>query len=503
MDLIRTSGWASLTIAAVAARAGVSVGLVCRNFPTRDHFALRLYEELADALSARVADLSEGTVLARFATLMRWKLELLAPHREVLIAVASVAIDPAARAGVLGPSAQRVRAKVAGLFDLAVRGASDAPEISSAQRVGRLLYAAHLALVLLWLQLPEGTSLPIETLAAAGGMIGPLVEVAAEHADVTLRALLGTPTLPDAKDRALAVLDLVLRRARTLDAPDAQSMDAMRALHLPGIQASIDRGVPLQIALPSFPAKAPNPKKVLGKHPDMAEWLALRSLIDLLDEITAVHEPGAELILCSDGGVFADLVGVSDADVRAYRNELDAMIAHLDGGRRIRIFDLDDALGGRSAVANRAALLERYGGSVDELRARAKSSPSTERMVNGIHRFLFEDEIVRSPELSRTQARKVTHARAYEVVVRSEAWGALIGAAFPDALRCSIHPQPRVSSKVGLHLVETDDAWLTPWHASAVLVGDRFKLMHRSDAEKLGARRSVSEDGLAFLEVPA
>ncbi len=124
-------------------------------------------------------------------------------------------------------------------------------------------------------------------------------------------------------------------------------------------------------------------------------------------------------------------------------------------------------------------------------------------MVNGIHRFLFEDEVVRSPGRSRTQSRKATHALAYEVVLRSEAWGALVARAFPDALRCSIHPQPAVSSKLGIHLVETADAWLTPWHAAAVLVGDRFSLMHRSDAEALGAERRTSDDGLAYLEVPS
>jgi len=501
MDIVRTSGWAKLTIAGVAADAGVSVGLVCRHFPTRDHFALHLYEELADALSARVADLPEGTLVERFATLMRWKLDLLAPHRAVLLAIASVAIDPAARAGVLGAPAQRVRAKVAGLFDVAVQGATDAPEAGAAERVGRLLYAAHLAVVLLWLQLPEGTSLPIELVASAGATLGPFVDAGARHADETLRALLGTPTLPDTGARAAAVLDLVLRRSRTLEASDSRSTSAMRALHLPGIQTAIERDGPIQIALPAFPAKAPNPKKVLGKHPDMAEWLALRSLLELLDEITAVYPPGAELILCSDGGVFADLVGVSDTDVRAYRHGLEAMLAHLEGGHRVRIFDLDDALGGRSAAANRSALLARYAGSVEDLRARAGVSPSTERMVNGIHRFLFEDEVVRAPELSRTQARKATHARAFEVVVRSEAWGALVASAFPDALRCSIHPQPPISNKVGLHLVDTDDAWLTPWHACAVLIDESFRLMHRSDAERLGARRALSEDGLAFLQV--
>ncbi|MFO0615711.1 MAG: L-tyrosine/L-tryptophan isonitrile synthase family protein [Polyangiaceae bacterium] len=503
-EIIGGGGWAALTISAVASKAGVSVGLVCRYFPTRDHFALALYEQLADALAGRAADLPAGPFAARFVALVRWKLELLEPHRDVLVALAGAAIDPSTRVGVLGAGAQRVRAKVAGLFDLAVRGATDAPEDESAARLARLLYAAHLALVLLWVQLPPGHALPLDAFEGSGAAIGPLLELAALRLDGTLRALLGAPTAPDDDAKAAAVLELVLRRQRLLDEPGGSADAAsMRALHEPVIQSMMDRGAPIQIVLPAFPAKAPNPRKVLGKLPDMAEWLALQGLAELLDEIRAVYAPGAELVVCSDGGVFADLVGVSDADVRAYRTALEAMIARIAGPTRIRVFDLEDALGGGRAASNRAALMARYGGTEAALRARAESSAATARMIDGVHRFLFEDEIVRSAGTSRTQVRKATRARAYEVVLRSEAWGALVASAFPGALRLSIHPQPPVSSKLGVHLLETEDPWLTPWHGAAVLVGERYTLMHRSDAEAMGAEPRRSEDGLAYLEVPS
>lgn len=47
-EIIREKGWDRLATKDVAERAGVSVGLVCRYFPTRDHFALALYSRLAD-----------------------------------------------------------------------------------------------------------------------------------------------------------------------------------------------------------------------------------------------------------------------------------------------------------------------------------------------------------------------------------------------------------------------------------------------------------------------
>ena len=108
-------------------------------------------------------------------------------------------------------------------------------------------------------------------------------------------------------------------------------------------------------------------------------------------------------------------------------------------------------------------------------------------MFNGIHRFLFEDAVVLHPDRSRTANRKWTKGRAWEVIQRSDAWGALVSEVFPDAIRLSIHPQPEVSEKIGVHLVDTEDAWLTPWHAVAVLQKDGARVMKRAEAEGMGA----------------
>ena len=58
---------------------------------------------------------------------------------------------------------------------------------------------------------------------------------------------------------------------------------------------------------------------------------------------------------------------------------------------------------------------------------------------------------------------------------------------FPTALRLSIHPQPAHAEKIGIHLVETLDNWLTPWHATAVKSGGRYVLMKRYHAERMNA----------------
>ncbi|MFD0527248.1 L-tyrosine/L-tryptophan isonitrile synthase family protein [Kitasatospora arboriphila] len=84
--------------------------------------------------------------------------------------------------------------------------------------------------------------------------------------------------------------------------------------------------------------------------------------------------------------------------------------------------------------------------------------------------------------------------RAYEVVRRSRAWGALIEEHHPRAVRLSIHPQRAGAEKFGLRLLDAADPWTTPWHSCVVHHPDgRRELMHRAEAERLG--RTVLRNG--------
>lgn len=509
LGLFGERGYEATTLRDIASGAGVSVGLVCRYFPTKEHFVLALYERLANALLDWAAEMPEGTVATRFEAAMRTKLALLEPHRRELVALAARAIDPDARASVLGRSTEVVRSKVGGVFWLAVSGATDAPERDESARLARLLYGVHLGLTLLFLQDPGGI-MATRTLALVCAALpalatnppNPLGALAAAQLDGIFGHVLGTSrAAASSSEKARFILDRILRRRRVLPGVEAEPSEAARVLHLPAIQAFLESDEPVLLALPAFPAKAPNPTKVLGRLPDLAESLALHALQSLLDEIGEAHPPGAQLVICSDGGVFADAVGVPDADVAAYRRELQRMIDDL-GDARIRIFGLDDAFGAKTPAKARQMLFDAYAQPLAEIHERAKRSPLHATQVDGIHRFLFEDEVALHPELSRTQARKQTRERAYEVVRRSEAWGQLVSAAFPRAVRLSIHPQPDVSAKIGISLLATDDCWLTPWHGVAVLGGEHARLMHRSAAEKLGAALVIENERATHMELP-
>lgn len=268
------------------------------------------------------------------------------------------------------------------------------------------------------------------------------------------------------------------------------------APHLSKIISAVALGLPISFVLPAFPGKSPNPAKVLGPLPDMAERRALAFLQQVCDQLSRYYAPGARLILCADGRVFSDIVGMRDEDVTAYQFELAKMIGEL-GLSSISSFNLDELYDGLSFDQMRAQLMEHHGEPIEVLQSAVSrggkdkdcsvEDKEAHRLYCGITRFLFEDSLFPGQKRSRTALQKESRNRAYELIQRSKAWGEFIKLRFPNAVRLSIHPQSCGSKKLGIRLIEPDN-WLTPWHGVAVEVGGRFMLLKRSHAEELGAR---------------
>lgn len=266
--------------------------------------------------------------------------------------------------------------------------------------------------------------------------------------------------------------------------------------HLSKIISAVALGQPVTFVLPAFPGKSPNLSKVLSTLPDMAEKRALEFLHLLCERVEQFYSPGARIILCSDGRVFSDVVGMRDEDVTAYQLEISRIIIE-SGFTALSTFDLGDLYAGLNFNEMRTRLMEEYGEPLDDLKAAvsrgAKNHACTvddkeaNRLYCGITRFLVEDATFPGQTQSRTGIQKECRVRAYEVIQRSKAWGNWVEAQFPEAIRLSIHPQTCGAKKFGIRLLESDD-WLTPWHGVAVEVNGRFMLLKRSKAEQLGAR---------------
>lgn len=254
--------------------------------------------------------------------------------------------------------------------------------------------------------------------------------------------------------------------------------------HEPTIARFVSRNEPIQMVLPAFPMKSPNRNKTLGPLPDMGERMALQFLQWLCNEIRKLYVHGARIIIASDGRVFNDLVGVPDAEVTDYQHAIEAMIHELDAPD-LSVVNLDHVMPGRSFTSMRDELIERCGTSIEGLREEVRAHEGTLSLYRGISRFLFEDGRDQNHHISNTAWQKQCRIRAYGVIQRSRAWGELIGSIYPDALRLSIHPQTCTSPKLGIHLGQTKDAWLTPWHGVLVCTPSSSFLMKRWQAEQL------------------
>ncbi|MFI9011039.1 L-tyrosine/L-tryptophan isonitrile synthase family protein [Actinosynnema sp. NPDC053489] len=295
-----------------------------------------------------------------------------------------------------------------------------------------------------------------------------------------------------------AVLDLLMGHQRLLHDGDgthgrrcARCRDAQRGR----IDVHVRAGRAIPMLLPAFPAKSPNPDKVLGHLPDLAEELSIAFLEELCARVAEVHPPGAHLIICSDGRVFNDVVGIPDAHVSAYQREMADVLRRL-GTAHISLYSLDDVYPGTDPAAMRRKLWADHAPELEALRDEVRGGGPMLGLYRGITRFLYEDARTPAFQGSNATLQRESRKRAYEVIGRSQAWGNLLSVLHPDAVRLSIHPQPCGHEKFGIFLQHTgdEDRWLTPWHAVAVEERGRFRLMKHRAAKDAGGRL-VLRDG--------
>ncbi len=292
------------------------------------------------------------------------------------------------------------------------------------------------------------------------------------------------PTIasPPASGVSQAILDMLLQHRRAEDEPaDFSTAFAAQLAQLDGYVLADE---PIVFTLPGFPCKSPNPAKVLGHLPDTGELLSLRFLDAFCGRISALYPPGARLVICSDGHVFGDLIGVPDADIDAYSDALRAMIDK-EGLTRLDTFDLRAVFGDMSYDDKRAELDAKYAPTLEELRAEAKTDPDTLALYRGITRFLVDDTADYSG--SRSALQRECRRRAYDVIRRSRGWSDLVAMHYPGTVRLSIHPQQGGSPKFGIRLLEAADMWSTPWHSCVFRHPDgSWELMRRAEAELRG-----------------
>lgn len=286
-----------------------------------------------------------------------------------------------------------------------------------------------------------------------------------------------------------AIMQKLLRIRRAypddLSCSNGHSQDCF-SIHEQKIVSSIAAQRTLRFVLPAFPAKSPNPTKTATIMPDLGERLALNFLNQLCEEIHSIYSPGVEMIICSDGRVFNDLVNVSEGNVNAYSRGIQEIL-YQDHLTHLTLFSLDDYYYQSSYEHMREELMREFGEPIQILKERVKNQYKDKKLFNGIHRFIFEDQQDFFSG-SKNTIRKHTKAIAYEVIRRSNAWSRFVEKHFQDAVRLSIHPQLCGSEKFGIMLLKSDDVWATPWHRVVIKQGTQHTLAKKAAALQYGAK---------------
>ena len=472
-------------------------------FQSSRDIVIALYSRFTADLEARVTELPQGTLAERFEALMRIKFETMEPYRLTVTGLSKILAGRNGNFGVFSAETEAIRTRVQSVIAETIEGASDRPADlpRSLELITGNLYSIYLAIMWLWSKDNTGRKAErtLQAACRALSFSAPYLSGRAMSIPLRLGGLVQNSIIksdPKTEVAATEILRILFRHRRMLSDDEACNREPCSrcfAFHLPKTVFYVAAGRPLHLILPAFPAKSPNRRKTLGPLPDMAEEQALIFLAEVCEQIRNIYPPGVRITICSDGHVFSDLVGVSDPDVTVYGNELSAMVARLGISDMIDTFSLSDLFENVELPEMRVNLNRHYEQSIESIKERAAKFPQAGTLINGIHRFLFEDNLEVDPARSRTQVRNECRSLAYRVVQRSDGWGRLLSDCFPMALRLSIHPQGPHSDKIGILLGRSVDVWLTPWHSVAVKKDGEFTLMKRHEAEAAGAK--ISGDG--------
>lgn len=147
---IEERGYEATTLRDIAEEAGVSVGLLYRYFPSKRAVVLALYDDLTADFVERAARMKPGPWTDRFRFALETSLAALSAHRTALAALTSTLVASGDE-GLFSPLTRSSRERVAAVFHEVVAGARDAPSAEDAAALGRVLYVAHLAVILWWL----------------------------------------------------------------------------------------------------------------------------------------------------------------------------------------------------------------------------------------------------------------------------------------------------------------------------------------------------------------
>jgi hypothetical protein len=109
-------------------------------------------------------------------------------------------------------------------------------------------------------------------------------------------------------DRALQITEHITRlfESSLRNIPSNDEWNIGRNDFYRKVLGFVVRNERIQMICPAFPCKSPNPRKVAGQNPDMAEYIALKVLHTFGHDVRSIYPPGMIVWIISDGHVFSD-----------------------------------------------------------------------------------------------------------------------------------------------------------------------------------------------------
>ncbi|KAG9195582.1 hypothetical protein G6011_00703 [Alternaria panax] len=267
-----------------------------------------------------------------------------------------------------------------------------------------------------------------------------------------------------------------------------------REVFSPRVRRHVSEHQRIPMVLPAFPAKSINTQdKVLGDSPDLGEELALDRLNDLCTQIGQIYEPGAMVVIATDGACYNDLTGVTEDSLWEYGVTLRKLVAE-KGYHCIQFVRIMNLLGLhtdkqiskeefiRLLEPSRSELMSRYADLDFDASDCIKNDPDYKLTYDGYAKFLKKDlafSRLRQDTASGRKWRTLVHNTAKAMIARGVAFAALIREKYPDHVRLSIHPSTGLT-KISMPLIPQHDSFsMTPWHcAVAVDVHGKFRTSH-------------------------
>lgn len=248
------------------------------------------------------------------------------------------------------------------------------------------------------------------------------------------------------------------------------------------MQSFVNRNVPIEFVMLGFPFKSANTRdKVLGVLPDLAEELTLKQFTRFGQEMAKVYPQGVKVNVVSDGFVFNDVLEVPDRTVIQYRE----VSEDLGKYSPVRFYDLRDFYNEPLKFA-REKLMGQFGISSDELQRRILFDADVNYLYRGMTIFMREELAIKDFP-SGNQLQKAAKKLTRDMMMRNEAYSALVREEFKDHIRLSMHNSVNSGAKYSFQLIDSPKAYHSAWHcAIAVSDNGEVETVHRRDAEQRG-----------------